>query len=75
MNWKEIQNGFGLTPVPRELKNEFVCTWCMQPARVLYTNQRINYGTNKELRKVMDDIRRNCWCKTHAIQMFDEPEE
>lgn len=73
--WQEIRDGYGLIEVPAELRQDLGCCMCSGEYAnrgKLYTPNSVKYGTIKESKRVLNQIRNDCYCRTHAIFMYDD---
>lgn len=73
MTWKELKEGWGLEPLPKELQKEFVCCMCNHPTKSkLYTTIPLLYSTTKEYKQRLVQLVNHCFCKDHAIQYYKD---
>lgn len=74
--WNEIKEGYGFKPIPREFAKDLACGQCRGefPTIHLYTTQSLEYDSVASLRRMLDRVREDCWCKFHAHRYF-QPQE
>ncbi len=75
--WDIIRDGYGLQEVPQELVKEIGCAICSPEFknRKLWTTESLHYdGTVRDYQKMTDRLIGNCYCKHHAIWMYEDKE-
>lgn len=73
-SWKDIQEGYGLEEVPRELDFGYQCIFCPIKTRKqkLYTTESLKYSeTRKSLDELEKRLRKTVMCKYHAKRYYD----
>lgn len=72
MSWKEIKEGYGFKKIPPEFARELCCNICHGnfPTIHLYTTQDMSYDSVASLERMLDRVRKDCWCKMHAERYY-----
>lgn len=72
--WDDLKNAHGIEQVPSDLVADLACRDCAHTTinKVLYSDKpvRAKAGSKSEHQKLLNGLRRHCYCRVHAELEF-----